>query len=79
MAARLITTQFAGHGCMDDLTTERSVDLQATWAIDLPGLFLDMLSMGVFTTRHRKTSGRLMQELNVRTVSGVALCESSFL
>ena len=27
--ARPIDTQFLGHGCMDDLTTERSFDLQA--------------------------------------------------
>ena len=28
--ARPIATQFPGYGCMDDLTTERSFDLQAT-------------------------------------------------
>ena len=27
--ARPIATQFPGHGCMDDLTTERSLVLQA--------------------------------------------------
>ena len=30
--------------------------------------FLDMFTMGVFTTRHLQTSGRLVQELNVCTV-----------
>ena len=32
------------------------------------GLFFDMLSMGVCTTRHWQTSSRLVQELNVCTV-----------
>ena len=31
--ARPITTQYPRHGGMDDLTTERSFDLQATWVI----------------------------------------------
>ena len=30
--------------------------------------FIDMLSMGVHTTRHWQTSGRLVQELNVGTI-----------
>ena len=33
---------------MDDFTTERSFDSQATWVIDVLGLFFDMLYMGVF-------------------------------
>ena len=28
-------------GCMDDPTTERSFDLQATWVIDALGLFFE--------------------------------------
>ena len=32
------------------------------------GSFSDMLSMGFCKTRHWKTSGRLVQELNVSTV-----------
>ena len=36
--ARPISTQFPGHGCMNDLTTERSLDSQATWVIDELGL-----------------------------------------
>ena len=44
---------------MDDLTTERSFGLQATWVTDVLGLlFL------IVTTRHRQTSGRRVQELN---------------
>ena len=35
----LIATQFAGHGCTDDLTTERSLDSQATRFIAVLGLF----------------------------------------
>ena len=36
---------------MDDPTTERSFDLQATWVIDMLGLAFDMLSMGVCATK----------------------------
>ena len=53
---------------MGDLTTEHSFDLQATWAIGVLGLLFDMLSMGVCTTRQWQTSGRLVQELIVKTV-----------
>ena len=38
--ARPIATQFPGQGCIDDLETERSFDLEATWVIDVLGLFL---------------------------------------
>ena len=37
---RLITDQFAGHGRMDGLATERSFDKQTTWVIDVLGLLL---------------------------------------
>ena len=53
---------------MDDLTTERSFDSQARWVIDVLDEYFDMLSMGVCTTKHRLTSGRLVQELNIFTV-----------
>ena len=53
---------------MDDLTIERSFDPQATWVIDVLGLFFDMSSTGVCTARHWQTSGRLVQELNVCNV-----------
>ena len=56
---------------MYDLTNERSLDSQGKWFIDVLGLFSDMLSMGVCTTRHWQTSGRLVQELNVCTVTFV--------
>ena len=36
---RPIATKFPGHGCMDDLTTERSFGSQATWVIDVLGVF----------------------------------------
>ena len=42
---------FTGHRCMDDLTTERSFDSQATWVIDVLGLLFDMLYMGECITR----------------------------
>ena len=38
--------------CIDDLTTERSFSSQATWVIDVLGLFFDMLSMVVFKNMH---------------------------
>ena len=50
--ARPIAIQFYMHGCMDNLKTERGFDSQATWVIDVLGLFSDMLSTGVFTTSH---------------------------
>ena len=53
---------------IDDLSTECSFDSQDTWVIDVLALFLDISSMGVCTTRHWQTSGRLVHELNVCTV-----------
>ena len=41
--AHLIATQFPGHECMDHLATECIFDSQAMWAIDVLGLFFDML------------------------------------
>ena len=52
---------------LDDISTERNFDSLATWIIDVL-CFFDMLSMGVCSTRHRETPGRLVQELNVCTV-----------
>ena len=37
--ARLIASQFPGHECMDDLTTEGSFDAQAKWVIGVFGVF----------------------------------------
>ena len=53
---------------MDGFTTERSFDSLATCVIGVLGLFFAMFAMGVCTTRHWQTSGRLVQELNVCTV-----------
>ena len=52
VSTRLIPTHLSYHGCMGDLTIERSFDSQSTWVIDVFGLFLDMLFMGICTTRH---------------------------
>ena len=60
--------QFPEQGCQDDLTTERSFDSQATWVIDVLGLFFDMLSMVVLKTRHWQMSGRLVQ-VKLRVIS----------
>ena len=56
------------HGRIYDVTTDPCFDSQATCCIDVFDLFLDMLFMGVCTTRHWQTSGRLVQELNICTV-----------
>ena len=56
-----------GHRYLDDLTPGGSFDSHTTWVIDVLGLFFDMLSMGVYKTWHWQTSGRLVQEVNVRT------------
>ena len=55
---------------MDDLATERSFESKATshWCA---WLIFDMFSVRVCTTRHWQTSGRLVQELNFRTVGAV--------
>ena len=63
---------------MDDLTTERSLDSQATRVVDVLGYFLDMLSKGVCTTRRWQTSARLVQELNVCIVPQGVLLGSSY-
>ena len=63
--ARPIATLFPGHWCMDDLTIEHNFDSQVIWVIDL---FLETISIGVFTTSDRSTSGRLVQELYICTV-----------
>ena len=49
-----IATQFPGHRCVDDLTTERSFDLRGSFMC-LAYLF-DILTMGVCETRHWQMS-----------------------
>ena len=50
------------------MISKLNVDLFRKWVNDVLRLFLfDMPSMGVCTTRHWQTSGRLVQELNVYT------------
>ena len=64
-----IATQFPGHGFIDDLTTGRSFELQATLTVDVIGIFFDMISMAVCATiLNMQRSGRLVQESNVCTV-----------
>ena len=61
---------FPWYGRIYDVTPDPSFDLQATCTcfIDVFGLLLDMLFMGVCTTSHWQTSGRMVQELNICTV-----------
>ena len=47
---------------MDDLTIEGSIDSQLRVSPMCLAYFFDMLPMGVCTTGHRQTSGRLVQE-----------------
>ena len=49
-------------------TTKHSFDLQAARVIDVLGLFFNMISIGVCTTRDCQTPGRLVQELDTCTV-----------
>ena len=53
---------------MDDLRNDRSLKLQATWVIDVFGLFCICYPWVVFTSRHLQMSGRLVKELNICTV-----------
>ena len=39
MTARSVTIPIPGHGCMDDLSSGRSLDLQTAWVIDVFGQF----------------------------------------
>ena len=53
MARRPIATQFPRYGCMDDLTAERSFDMQATWVIDvLQGLSCNASSVSFGHAEH---------------------------
>ena len=68
MTAHPIAIQFYGHGCMNELTTERTLNCKLRGSlVCLAYLFLT-LDMGVCTTKHSQTSGRLMQEIIVVTV-----------
>ena len=49
--ARPIATQFPGHWCTDDLTTENSFHSQATWIIDMLVLFIWHVSNWCFYNR----------------------------
>ena len=45
---RVNATQIPGHGYMDDLTTERSYDVQAMWIIDVLGFFIHFIHRRVY-------------------------------
>ena len=64
---------FPWAGIHDDLETEGRFDSQATWVIDVLDLFFDMLSIGVCTSWHWQTSGRLVPKLNVCTLLVVGI------
>ena len=68
MIAHPIAIQFPGRRCMDDLTIEPNFDSQATHVIDVLGLFCDIISLVVCTTRHWRMPGGLVRKLNDGTV-----------
>ena len=61
---------------MDDLINEHFFDSQAAVVIHVLGLFLNILSMDVCSTRHWQTSGRLVQKLNVYAAYEVDISSS---
>ena len=63
-----VAAQFPVHGCMDDLTTERSLIRKLLGSLTCLSYCYDMLCMGACTTRHGQTSGGGVQELNFCTV-----------
>ena len=56
-----------GNKSKGELTNERRIDSQATWVIDVLGLFFDMFPIGVGTIRRWPMPSRLVQELNIFT------------
>ena len=66
--ACLITTQFPGHGCINDPQLNVALVHKLRGLLLCLAYFLEVLSIGVGTTRYWHTSGRLVQELNVCTV-----------
>ena len=63
-----IATQFPGHGCMNDLQPNVTLIRKLRGSLMCLSNFIEMLSMGVCTTRQWQTSGQLVQEFNVCTV-----------
>ena len=57
MTARPIDTPFPGHGCTDDLTNDRSFDLQATWVIDVLGLLFRHVIHGCLYNQSLASTG----------------------
>ena len=64
---RPFRAQFPWGGVMNYIITEPIFDSQATWVIDVHGVFLDKFSMCIFT-REFQAFNRLVQELNICNV-----------
>ena len=62
-----IATRFPGHGCMNGLLLNVTLIRKLRGSLMCLSYFIDMLSMGVCTTRQCQTSGRLVHGLNVCT------------
>ena len=69
MTARPIATQLTGHGCNQRSQTSQLIPRSLMFL----AYIFDMLSVGVCTTKHCQTSGRLVQELSVFTVAWMGL------
>ena len=69
MTARPIATQLPGHGCNKRSQTSQLIP----GSLMFLAYIFDMLSVGVCTTKHCQTSGRLVQELSVFTVAWMGL------
>ena len=67
-ATRPIATQFDGHRCMGEPTTDVALIRKLRGSLMCLAYILNMLSMGVCTTRHWQESSQLVQKLNVCTV-----------
>ena len=59
---------------MDEVTTERTLICKLCGSVMCLDYCFDILNMGVYTTNHRQTSGRLVQELHVCIVYRINCC-----
>ena len=66
-----LTSSFLGIDAWMNSQLKLALINKATWIIYVLGLLFDMLPVGVCTTRHWQTPGRLLQELDIFTVGNI--------
>ena len=71
-----VATHFPGHGCMNDLQLHVTLIHKLRGSLMCLSHCIDVLSIGVCTTRQRQTSGQLVQELNACTARIMICCVS---